>query len=46
MAPVPPNITVPVLVKPVPASLMVCVAAGEMFSVPLLVTVPLFVNDP
>ena len=46
IAAVPPKIMVPVLVKLVPFSCMVCAAVGAKFNVPLLLTVPLFVKEP
>lgn len=46
MAPVPPNTTVPVLVNDVPANVSVTGLDGENVSVPLPLTVPLFVNVP
>ena len=46
IAPLPPKMSVPVLEKLVPASLIVCVAEGLKLKVPLVLTVPLLVNDP
>ena len=46
IAPDPPKIRVPVLMKLVPASLMVWDVAGAKLNVPVVLTVPLFVNDP
>src|SRR5438874_1779951 len=46
MAPLPPNIILPVLVKEVPASWRVTGVVGLKFNLPLLVTAPLLVNEP
>ena len=46
IGPDPPRFTVPVLVKVVPRSMSVTAEVGLNESVPLLVTLPLFVNEP
>ena len=46
IVPVPPKLRVPVLLKPVPARVYVFAVEGKKFKVPLLVTVPLFTNEP